>query len=155
MQVPMHQDSHYWPIVPMSTCSVWIAADKATKKNGCLAVIPGSHKNKIYKHEINDKNTTLNSGINQKILEDKNKDYITLKPGQMSLHDANLVHGSEKNNSKNRRAGIVFRYMSSDSTFNRKAKDHNQNDGHKVNYSSRPIWLIKGSMGNNSKVKNI
>ena len=44
MQVPMHQDSHYWPIVPMSTCSVWIAADKATKKNGCLAVIPGSHK---------------------------------------------------------------------------------------------------------------
>ena len=155
MQVPMHQDSHYWPIVPMSTCSVWIAADKATKNNGCLTVIPGSHKDKIYKHEINDKNTALNSGINQKILEDKNKDYITLKPGQMSLHDANLVHGSEKNNSKNRRAGIVFRYMSSDSTFNRKAKDHKQNDGHEVNYSSRPIWLIKGSIGNNIKVKNI
>ena len=60
---------------------------------------------KIYKHEINDKNTALNSGINQKILEDKNKDYITLKPGQMSLHDANLVHGSEKNNQKRKEIG--------------------------------------------------
>ena len=155
MKVPMHQDSHYWPITPMSTCSVWIAADKATKLNGCLSVIPGSHRDKLYKHEINDNKTTLNAGINEKKLEDKNKDYIALKPGQISLHDANLVHGSEKNNSKNRRAGIVFRYMSSDSTFNRKVKDHKQNDGHEVNYSTRPIWLIKGNLGKNIIVKNI
>ena len=149
MQVPMHQDSHYWPITPMSTCSVWIAADKSTKINGCLTVIPGSHKGNIYRHEINEKNTALNAGINEKKIEDKNKNYIILKPGQMSLHDANLVHGSEKNNSPDRRAGIVYRYMSSKSVFNRNTKNHEQKDGHSVNYSKRPIWLIKGNKGNN------
>ena len=67
----------------------------------------------------------------------------------MSLHDANLVHGSEKNNSPYRRAGIVYRYMSSKSIFNRNAKNHEQKAGHSVNYSKRPIWLIKGNKGSN------
>ena len=40
----MHQDSPYWPIEPMDLCSCWFAFDDATEENGCMAVIPGSHK---------------------------------------------------------------------------------------------------------------
>lgn len=149
MAVPMHQDAYYWPIKPMSTCSVWIASDKAMKINGCLSVIAGSHKESTYAHIIKDNKTALDAGLPDKYLKKRNKDYIILKPGQISLHHSNLIHGSEINNSPYRRAGIVYRYMSSKSIFNRNTKNHEQKDGHSVNYSKRPIWLIKGNKGNN------
>ena len=154
MAVPMHQDSHYWPIKPMSTCSVWIAIDKSSKVNGCLKVIPKSHK-EYFKHKKYHKDTALDSGIPLKVIKDKKVDYIKLKPGQLSLHDAALIHGSDANHSALRRAGIVFRYMNSNSLFDRKHENHNQKDGHSVNYSKRPIWLIKGHFGKNTLVKNI
>jgi len=155
MAIPMHQDSHYWPIEPMSTCSIWLAADKASKINGCLSVIPGSHKEKLLKHNIMNKNTALNAGISQNMLTGKKNKFILLEPGQLSIHDANIIHGSNKNKSSFRRAGIVYRYMSSKSKFNRTAKNHEQKDGHIVNYSKRPIWLIKGNKGNNTLVKKL
>jgi hypothetical protein len=154
MEVPMHQDAHYWPIEPMSTCSIWIAADKASKINGCLTVIKSSHKNKTFTHYVKSTKAALNARINNKHIKNIDKEYIILEPGQISLHHANIIHGSNKNNSPHRRAGIVYRYMSSRSTFNRKVKDHNQKDGHSVNYSERPIWLINGNKGNNTLVKD-
>ena len=109
MKVPMHQDAHYWPIKPMSTCSVWIAADRATKSNGCLTVISGSHKRETLKHIVNNDKTALDSEIEDRYLINKTKDYIILEPGQISLHHANLIHGSYQNDSPYRRAGIVYR----------------------------------------------
>ena len=44
-KVPWHQDGEYWPLKPLSTCTVWIAIDDSHQDNGCLNVIPGSHKN--------------------------------------------------------------------------------------------------------------
>ena len=154
MEVPMHQDSHYWPIKPMSTCSVWIAADQAMKINGCLTVISGSHKDQTYEHIIKNNKTALNAGLPNQYIKNRSKNYIILKSGQMSLHHSNLIHGSEKNNSPYRRAGIVYRYMSSKSLFDRNAKNYEQKDGHNINYSKRPIWLIKGSKGKNTLVNN-
>ena len=154
MAVPMHQDSHYWPIEPMSTCSVWIAADRATEINGCLTVIESSHKSETFKHVTNNNKTVLNEAIDNKYIKNKIKKHILLEPGQLSLHHSNLIHGSDKNNSPHRRAGIVYRYMSSKSKFNRKAKNHNQKDGHSVNYSDRPIWLINGNKRDNTLVKH-
>ena len=46
MEVPWHQDGHYWPIRPLATCTAWVAIDDSTVENGCLRVVPGSHKNK-------------------------------------------------------------------------------------------------------------
>ena len=36
MEVPMHQDGNYWPIRPLTTCTVWIALDESDRENGCL-----------------------------------------------------------------------------------------------------------------------
>jgi len=40
----LHQDSAYWPIDPPSLVTVSIALNDATLENGCIKVIPGSHK---------------------------------------------------------------------------------------------------------------
>jgi ectoine hydroxylase-related dioxygenase (phytanoyl-CoA dioxygenase family) len=39
-----HQDEFFIPTRDRSLCGVWIALDDATIENGCLWVIPGSHK---------------------------------------------------------------------------------------------------------------
>src|SRR5207249_4548483 len=44
--------------------------------------------------------------------------YLTLEPGQCSLHDARLIHGSDPNNSSLRRCGYTMRYISTRTKFN-------------------------------------
>src|SRR5579864_530492 len=39
-----HQDEHYIPTRDRSLCGAWIALDNATIENGCLWVLPGSHR---------------------------------------------------------------------------------------------------------------
>ncbi|KAJ2700149.1 hypothetical protein FB645_005081 [Coemansia sp. IMI 203386] len=42
--VPMHQDSSFLFTRPLSACGFWIALEDCTVINGCLEVVPGSHK---------------------------------------------------------------------------------------------------------------
>lgn len=42
---PWHQDYPYWK--GANKYSVWIALDDATPENGCLKMIPGSHKSEV------------------------------------------------------------------------------------------------------------
>src|SRR3954468_2418356 len=39
-----HQDEFYIPTRDRSLCGAWIAIDDATRENGCLRVLPGSHR---------------------------------------------------------------------------------------------------------------
>src|SRR5436305_1563893 len=43
-EVPWHQDNGYWKLEPPGAASCWIALDDATLENGCMWVVPGSHK---------------------------------------------------------------------------------------------------------------
>jgi len=43
-----HQDSTYLYTSPDSLVGFWIALDDATMENGCLWVIPGSHKTDVH-----------------------------------------------------------------------------------------------------------
>src|SRR6478736_4495660 len=45
-ETPWHQDGHYWPIRPLATCTAWVALEASDRGNGCLRVIPGSHRGK-------------------------------------------------------------------------------------------------------------
>lgn len=42
--VPWHQDNGYWHLDPAAAMSMWIALDDADEENGCMWVIPGSHR---------------------------------------------------------------------------------------------------------------
>ena len=40
-----HQDAPLWPIIrPMTPVSAWIALDDAEEENGCMWMVPGSHR---------------------------------------------------------------------------------------------------------------
>ena len=146
LEVPWHQDGHFWPIRPLATCTVWIAVDDATKENGCMRYLPGSHKEKqLFKHHYSDsKSLVLNQEIlNSEIDELKVKDDL-LERGQMSLHDVYLVHGSNRNQSDKRRAGYAIRYMPASSVFDRSIEVGQSSSIGTSEFANRPIWLVRG-----------
>ena len=116
---PWHQDGQYWPIRPLATCSVWLAIDDATSKNGCLKFIKGSHKDKkLKKHKINkSEKLTLNQELLKSEYIEKNSVDLILKRGQISLHDVYMVHGSEENKSPKSRRAMTMRFMPTTSIF--------------------------------------
>ncbi|MFP6748641.1 MAG: phytanoyl-CoA dioxygenase family protein [Alphaproteobacteria bacterium] len=120
-KTPFHQDGEYWPIRPMATCTVWIAVDEATVENGCLRIIPGSHKDRrLMAHEQkNDPNYTLQQELRPEEYDDAEAEDLVLEAGQMSFHDVFLAHGSEINTSPNPRRGMTLRLMPTSSVFDR------------------------------------
>jgi len=47
---PLHQDAAYLPVDRREQLSVWIALDDATPDNGCLQMLPGSHRAGLLPH---------------------------------------------------------------------------------------------------------
>jgi ectoine hydroxylase-related dioxygenase (phytanoyl-CoA dioxygenase family) len=41
---PWHQDDGYTPVEPSPYLTLWLALNDATPENGCISVLPGSHK---------------------------------------------------------------------------------------------------------------
>ncbi|MCC8455929.1 phytanoyl-CoA dioxygenase family protein, partial [Streptomyces rochei] len=43
-EYPWHQDHYNWNMEPVLNISAWLAIGPATEENGCVQVIPGSHR---------------------------------------------------------------------------------------------------------------
>ena len=144
---PWHQDGEYWPIRPVATCTVWIAIDDANSTNGCLKLIPGSHKkNELLVHETNpDPNLTLNQEVLSSEFDESRSVELVLKAGQMSLHDVRMVHGSDANTSPHPRRGMTLRYMPLTSVFDRElALIQSEDMGFKA-HQDRTLFLMRGT----------
>lgn len=147
MKVPMHQDGHYWPIRPMATVTVWLALDSSDPENGCLQVVPKSHVEKRnYEHyKSGEPDLVLNQAVLAEELEALEAPVdVILQPGQFSMHESYLVHGSNANTSTRRRAGIAMRYMPTTSIFRRDLFKTNASAGYTVDWEGRPIFLLRG-----------
>jgi len=118
-RTPWHQDGKYWAMRPLATCTVWMAIDDATPRNGCLRVIPGSHREKsLRQHDVNNMpGLALNEELAPKEFEESDAVDMVMKAGQMSLHDVYLVHGSEPNGSDQPRRGMTLRFMPTTSFY--------------------------------------
>lgn len=146
MEVPWHQDGHYWPIRPLATCTVWIALDASTVENGCLRVIPGSHRERALLDHMRESrdDVVLNQGVRPDLMRAEMARDIELEPGEMSIHDVFLIHGSNVNGSPRRRAGVAIRYMPGTSLLDRALRPRSADAGYTVDFTSRPIWLLRG-----------
>src|SRR5205085_2869922 len=80
---------------------------------------PGTHRDGLMAHEFTDRpGLALNQGLVDPVDETAARD-VVLEPGQVSLHDALVVHGSNANRSGQRRCGYAIRYMPATSHFDR------------------------------------
>lgn len=107
-----HQDGAYWPLKPMEVVTLWLAVDDATPENGCMRVIPGTHKMALQQlQERKDIANVLNSQIDPKLVDESKAVDVILKAGDVSIHHPNIIHGSEANTSAKWRRGLTIRYI--------------------------------------------
>lgn len=141
-RTPWHQDGEYWLMRPLATCSVWIAVDESTEENGCLQVIPGSHRGRsLSKHHTNSaQGLALPLELDSDQFDESKSVNITLEPGQISLHDVFLMHASEPNRSPNPRRGMTLRYMPTSSVYRRDL----QGSRIPVIEEKRTLFLMRG-----------
>ena len=107
--VSFHQDAKYIGLEPNNWVTVWVAITDANENNGCMRMLPGSHKDNLKHHEEKfDDNNLLTRGQTIENVSLDNTDPVILKAGEMSLHHPLIVHGSGLNYSNDRRIGFVI-----------------------------------------------
>jgi len=107
-----HQDANYWPLEPMEVVTIWFAVTESNRENGCVKVIPGTHKSGLRPHHPETKIVNvLSSEVDLSNTDEHNAEYVELHPGDISVHHPHAVHGSEPNRSDHWRRGGSLQYM--------------------------------------------
>jgi len=112
MPVLWHQDGSYWPLEPMEVVTLWLAVDDSLPENGCMRVIPGTHR--LALHELQrrtDVDSVLSSQIDPSLVDESQAVDLALEAGDVSVHHPSLIHGSNANTSSKRRCGLTIRYI--------------------------------------------
>jgi chlorinating enzyme len=111
--VSWHQDAAYWGLEPDDVVTAWVSLTHSNLQSGCMKVIPGTHRESHMPHvETFAENNLLTRGQEVAVEVDEAKAaHLVLQPGEISLHDIKLVHGSAPNKSRDRRIGLAIRYL--------------------------------------------
>jgi len=112
MPVLWHQDGSYWPLEPMEVVTLWLAVDDSLPENGCMRVIPGTHRLELQAlQRRTDVKNVLSSQIDPALVDESKAVDLVLKAGDVSVHHPSLIHGSNANTSAKRRCGLTIRYI--------------------------------------------
>jgi phytanoyl-CoA hydroxylase len=128
---PLHQDLLYFPFRPADRIvASWTALERVTKENGCLVVIPGSHRGELLVHENPDWEDLNGGYFGVRDLGEALNDriHLEMEPGDTVFFHPILVHGSGRNRTEGFRRAISAHYAAlevewawaTDETFNRR-----------------------------------
>jgi phytanoyl-CoA hydroxylase len=107
-----HQDGSYWPLKPMEVTTLWLACSESTPENGCMRVIPGTQNLDLQEMKPNREiDSVLQSEIDASFVDDSHAVDFVLAPGDVSIHNPKIVHGSNANTSDLWRVGLTIRYI--------------------------------------------
>ncbi len=111
--VGWHQDHGYWRCTVPDLITAWVAFDDVTLNNGCMQVVPGSHKWGLLPHS-DFFNTDL-EGMKARLAEHTGQAINTvpcqLEAGAVSFHHCLTVHGSGPNLTDRPRRSLVMHLM--------------------------------------------
>ena len=120
--VSYHQDQNYWNIQMDKGMTVQVALSESSIENGCLQILPGSHKKNYNHFDKKDTNNLLARGQEVKLSEKENNNLenIILKPGEFCAFHGNIVHGSKINTTNDYRFLFSIRYLTPDNKIDEK-----------------------------------
>jgi ectoine hydroxylase-related dioxygenase (phytanoyl-CoA dioxygenase family) len=113
-----HQDEFYIPTRDRSLTGAWIAMDDATVENGCLWVIPGSHKHGVLwpQHQQRDPRFDCAGEATMFPYTDDDAVPVEMKAGSIVFFNGYLLHRSLPNYARSGyRRSLVNHYMSAES----------------------------------------
>ena len=134
---PWHQDKFYFRnrFKTETTVGTWTAIDAADRENGCLYVIPGSHKWDIFQHDDLE-------GSQQREFKfargarDEDGIAVEIPPGAVIWFHSHLLHKSTDNHSLRFRRSYVIHYLTAQAEW---ARPEARNSRHR-----QPVVWIRG-----------
>ncbi|CAF0730499.1 unnamed protein product [Rotaria sordida] len=113
---PLHQDLFFFPFRPANriVCA-WTAMEHTYRENGCLVVLPGTHKGKIEQHVY----PNWKGGVNKLFYGIENfdpnreKQYVEMWEGDTIFFHPLLIHGSGTNRTSGFRKIITSHFADS------------------------------------------
>ena len=109
--VEWHQDWAFYPHTNDDLLAVGVAIDDMTLENGCLLVVPGSHKGRIHDHHLNGR---FAGAVTEPDFTGEGAVPIELKAGGISIHHVRTLHASAPNTSGKPRRLLLFMYCAVD-----------------------------------------
>jgi hypothetical protein len=110
-----HQDESHIPTRDRSLTAIWIALDDATTRNGCLWVLPGSHRSGVL-HPVREHDDPSFDGTPEAYgFDDRDAVPVELPAGSAVAFNGYLLHRSLPNRSRGMRRALVYHYMSAES----------------------------------------
>jgi phytanoyl-CoA hydroxylase len=106
-----HQDEIYIPTRDRSLCGAWIALDDATVANGCLWVLPGSHRTGyLYPQRAHGPSEEFDFGEESYGFDDAAEVPVEVPAGGVVFFNGYLLHRSKRNRSPRFRRALVNHY---------------------------------------------
>lgn len=108
-----HQDYGYWyqnGVLTPNLVSAFIAVDPATRENGCLQVIRGSHHCGRVDHTLAGDQAGADMERVNEILKRYEHVHVEMEPGDTLFFHSNLLHRSDRNRSEQPRWSMICCY---------------------------------------------
>jgi phytanoyl-CoA hydroxylase len=107
----LHQDQAYLRVKPGTCMAAWLALDRCDEENGCMRVVPGSHKLPLLCTQTAD--TTLSfTDVTVPVPEDVPVEPVLMELGDVLFFEGSTIHGSYPNTSADRfRRALIGHYI--------------------------------------------
>ncbi|XP_006085869.1 phytanoyl-CoA dioxygenase, peroxisomal [Myotis lucifugus] len=164
---PLHQDLHYFPFRPSdSIVCAWTAMEHIDRNNGCLVVLPGTHKGTLKPHDY----PKWEGGVNimfhgiQDYDENNARVHLVMEKGDTVFFHPLLIHGSGQNRTQGFRKAISCHFASADCHYidvKGTSQENIENEivslaeklyGVKDGVSLKDVWRFRGRLVKGQRV---
>ena len=112
-QTGWHQDIRYWSFQRPDLVNAWIALGSERPENGCLQVIPGSHKLVLDRSRLDDELFFRGDlPLNEPLIEAK--EFVSLNAGDVLFFHCRTLHAASENKTNETKFSAVFTFHSGD-----------------------------------------
>ncbi|MBE1489699.1 phytanoyl-CoA dioxygenase family protein [Plantactinospora soyae] len=140
---PWHQDEYFIPTRDRSLTAVWIALDDATVENGCLWVLPGSHRRGVLYPDREQDDPRFDCSIEAYDFPYTDADAVPVEipAGAAVIFSGYLLHRSLPNSGRHGyRRALAHHYMSAESPLGWKVPP----DTSPAHWDFRDVVLVAG-----------
>jgi ectoine hydroxylase-related dioxygenase (phytanoyl-CoA dioxygenase family) len=111
-KVGWHQDNGYWRLDPATAVSMWLALDDVDEGNGCMWVVPGSHREGLIEHHAPRERAELRNVE----VDESDAVPVHVPAGHAMFHHCLTLHGTHSNRTDRPRRAIAITYMPAGAT---------------------------------------
>lgn len=107
----LHQDQYYLRVQPGTCMAAWMALDACDEANGCMQVVPGSHRLPLLCTARADTSQSF-TDTTVPVPDEMQAEPVIMAPGDVFFFNGQLIHGSYPNSSADRfRRALIGHYV--------------------------------------------